>query len=525
MKHFATLFILAFCGALSAQVAPLDPNFGNQGIVRTSFSNTSSDHMYALAVQPDDKVIVAGRSNGFFPNGSMHCSLARYLPDGALDPDFGRSGKVWSPIGESSVAQSLAFQYDGGIICTGFATFSSPGNATTTMLARYLVDGRLDAGFGQSGYTLGVAPAGIEAMQASTVAVQPDDKIVIGGTARDTKGKEHLLIARYLPNGKPDLDFGSNGIILSSIFPSTNDRIAKVLVQRDERIVAICNSYPANNNGAFLSALRYLPNGEPDLSFAGSGRWTANNSGPGVDALITDEDKLLILGNNNTNGASPIALFRFNTDGSPDGSFGVNGIVKTSFGTAKDYPSGLAIGPDRSIAISGSRAQNNGYTILVARLLADGSPDLHFGAQGYGLTSLNSPYDTGNDVGVQSNGRIVLVAHYLPALNGLAVCGYRSRTSVTSVHATSRQPLVRATLLPNLLTDRGILQCDIEQETPLRVDLCNAQGYFIRNLFTASTMEAQRFNLDISGADLPAGVYRLVVSSDAGKVALPFVVF
>ena len=93
------------------------------------------------------------------------------------------------------------------------------------------------------------------------------------------------------------------------------------------------------------------------------------------------------------------------------------------------------------------------------------------------------------------------------------------------MHATSKQPLVRATLLPNLLKDRGVLQCDINQETPLRVDLCNTQGRFIRNLFTASTMEAQRFNLDISGADLPAGVYRLVVSSAAGKVALPFVVF
>ena len=118
----------------------LDSTFGGDGTVLTTFGSGRDDHATALALQPDGKIVVAGGSNGAF-------ALARYLPNGTLDPTFSGDGKVLTDFG--GVANALAIQPNNGrLVVAGWST--ARGN-TDFALARYLPNGTLDATFGGDG--------------------------------------------------------------------------------------------------------------------------------------------------------------------------------------------------------------------------------------------------------------------------------------------------------------------------------------------------------------------------------------
>ena len=92
----------------------------------------------AVAVQPDGKIVVAGFANDA-SNSDSDFALARYNPDGTLDTSFGSAGIVTTDLGtQSDDARALAIQPDGRIVVAGTA-------GEDIALVRYLPDGKLDA--------------------------------------------------------------------------------------------------------------------------------------------------------------------------------------------------------------------------------------------------------------------------------------------------------------------------------------------------------------------------------------------
>jgi uncharacterized delta-60 repeat protein len=90
----------AFALARYAPNGSLDTTFGHGGQVTTSFGfsepemGTSGDAATAVALQADGKIVATGYSN-FGPHTEQYlAALARYRPDGSLDPTFGSGGKV-----------------------------------------------------------------------------------------------------------------------------------------------------------------------------------------------------------------------------------------------------------------------------------------------------------------------------------------------------------------------------------------------------------------------------------------------
>ncbi len=109
--------------------------FGSGGKVTTDFSGF--DGAAALALQPDGKVVVAGSSSPFVGNANF--ALARYNPDGSLDPTFGSGGTVITDFGgNGDGAAALALQPDGKIVVAGSAGPSS--GLRDFALARYKGD-------------------------------------------------------------------------------------------------------------------------------------------------------------------------------------------------------------------------------------------------------------------------------------------------------------------------------------------------------------------------------------------------
>ena len=107
---------LDFCLARYQANGMLDAAFGSNGKVISPIG-LSNDYGQALALQPDGKIVVAGYCDGVSNNDFC---LARYQANGTLDTSFGSSGTVISPIGSSyDWAYAIALQPDGKIVVAG----------------------------------------------------------------------------------------------------------------------------------------------------------------------------------------------------------------------------------------------------------------------------------------------------------------------------------------------------------------------------------------------------------------------
>src|SRR5262249_34799724 len=97
----------------------LDTAFGNRGLVTTDFV-VSIDLLYALAIQPDGKIVAVGQIQSG-PNASTDViALARYNANGSLDTTFDNDGKVISALGDGwAEANAVAVQTDGRIVVGG----------------------------------------------------------------------------------------------------------------------------------------------------------------------------------------------------------------------------------------------------------------------------------------------------------------------------------------------------------------------------------------------------------------------
>jgi len=179
----------------------LDPTFGDAGIVQTAFAG--QDSLSGIAVQSDGKIVATG-TGGAWGHGGIDIAtmaLARYEPDGSLDPSFGTGGKVTTNPKLYYYGGPTAFQH-GKILVAGSTSKNGNTKPWFPILARYDASGVLDSTFGQHGF------AEIKRQLGAPTAMlaQNDGKILIA------EGSSSIV--RLLPNGRLDTSFGSGGIAL-----------------------------------------------------------------------------------------------------------------------------------------------------------------------------------------------------------------------------------------------------------------------------------------------------------------------
>jgi uncharacterized delta-60 repeat protein len=75
----------------------LDPTFGTNGQILLDFSR--GDAATSIAIQPDNKILVAGYSYADSNPYSCTFAITRLMPDRTADPSFGTVGRVQLPIG------------------------------------------------------------------------------------------------------------------------------------------------------------------------------------------------------------------------------------------------------------------------------------------------------------------------------------------------------------------------------------------------------------------------------------------
>ena len=133
----------AFALARYTPDGSLDPSFSGDGKLTTDFGGLA-DNAYAVAIDPQDRIVAAGQG---YTGVDFDFALARYTPDGSLDPTFSSGGKVTTDFGESDGARSVTIGSRGRIVAVG----SSSRHLDSFALARYRPDGSLDRSFGRYG--------------------------------------------------------------------------------------------------------------------------------------------------------------------------------------------------------------------------------------------------------------------------------------------------------------------------------------------------------------------------------------
>lgn len=180
---------------------------------------------------------------------------------GSLDLTFDKDGLVTTSINSyTDQAYSVAIQTNGKILVAG--GFSNPGYDDFFVL-RYNSNGTLDTSFG----TGGVAQTDFGGDDvAQTIKVQGDGKIIVAGYTSPNGATADFAFVRYNSNGSLDTTFGTNGKTTTSIVGSGYDAITDIAIQSDGKIIAIGYANVGINNNEIV-VVRYNTNGSLDTNF------------------------------------------------------------------------------------------------------------------------------------------------------------------------------------------------------------------------------------------------------------------
>jgi len=241
-----------FCSVRFNSNGSLDNTFDLDGIVLTSIGSDAGE--FSLAIQSDDKLVVAGYSSTF---NHYDFALVRYNYDGSLDTTFNNNGKVTTDFGNTNdYGRALAIQGDGKIVAIGDTRDDSTYDVFA--VARYKTDGSLDSSFGTNGEVTTYFDDGYELPE--TVAIQSDGKIVVAGETWDNYVNYYtysvfFALVRYNSDGTLDTTFGTNGIVITSVGGYDDDFCQSVALQSDGKIVAA--GFAGNFYGRDFAVVRY----------------------------------------------------------------------------------------------------------------------------------------------------------------------------------------------------------------------------------------------------------------------------
>jgi uncharacterized delta-60 repeat protein len=384
-----------------------DSTFGNAGTVITNFGvGPRNGYARALTLQADGRLLAAGVRESGLPL-DLDVAVARYLPDGALDPSFGSGGQVITSVaGQSEEAYALALRADGTILAAGQCG-EIGGSSYNIFIVRYLAAGTLDPAFGSGGLLTVPATGAIPSFDS--VAIQDDGKIV-AGTGLRFESTTGLAVARLLPGGQSDLAFGNGGVARISTTGTTYPAI--LALRTDGRIVIASGLFDTMQSNWKVALYRLQSDGSPDPAFGVNGVQTVDLGQTSVtpQALAIDASGRNIVAGTTVAITDSIVLVVTTSAGSPDATFGTGGVVTTPIGPNGGGAYAVTVAPDSRIVVAGY-AEDTG--VAVVRYLANGALDTSFGGTGVVVVPLgNCASGFGGCIAtavlIQPDGRIVV---------------------------------------------------------------------------------------------------------------------
>jgi uncharacterized delta-60 repeat protein len=317
------------------------------------------------------------------------------------DLSFGTNGQTVIDISQhDDAANAIIVQPDGKILIAGDGI---PQSYSKFTLARFHADGIADTTFGNNG--IAQAIVGPVNEHVTDLALQADGKILVAGYYGWNFYTEPAVV-RFHSDGTIDSTFGIDGyarFVISNQF----DDFHAIAIQQDGKILAAGRTFE-NNTYNFL-VMRLHNDGSPDSTFSFDGKLTGDISGgnESISDLIIQPDGKIIIAGQSEPGASFIFAARFHQDGSPDPSFGINGISMPVTGARFDQCASAVQQIDSSIVLAGKHHQGAIDKYMFMRLKPNGSLDSTFATNGLLEIPTSDPSDVITDVSLTLTGKII----------------------------------------------------------------------------------------------------------------------
>jgi uncharacterized delta-60 repeat protein len=233
----------------------LDGGFGNGGRATVSMGKRY-DSVQSLLLEPGGAIVASGYSA---QASGARAGLARLSSAGALDGSFGRNGRQRLRLGgKVSYGVDAQFLSDGRILIAGLFVEKGDLLPTAGLsLGVFTADGLRDDSFGDRGVAT-AAPDPAAYYHPTNIAVQSDGKIVVVGGVNQGAGTDStsdVLVARFLDDGTLDAGFGDGGIVRAAL--SAQDEALGVALDGDGNIVVTGVSVIGTQSRIFVA--RYLP--------------------------------------------------------------------------------------------------------------------------------------------------------------------------------------------------------------------------------------------------------------------------
>lgn len=327
VRHLAALAaVMAGLGLLapvaSARPGDVDGGFGSGGFAPIA----DNSRLFGVATASDGRVFGVGYLD---TGGGRRLAVARLSRGGAVQGYF----TAPASLGETE-GHAIAIGNDGKIVVAGI---SSSGGIVVGRLnsSGTAADGSFAGGFTRL--------LGRENGQANAVAVQPDGKVVVGGSANLPDGYPRLALVRLSRNGSPDGGFGSGGTRIQDL--GRNSQANGIALQTDGKIV-VAGSQSNNFQTTDALAARFNTNGSLDGGFAGGGLIRQYSTGAPFsafnDVAIEPSGRIVAVGialnQTSTNTLANALIVGLTRGGAQDGGFGSGGVVKLPAGQTEDQP-------------------------------------------------------------------------------------------------------------------------------------------------------------------------------------------
>ena len=361
--------LLLCSGLLHAQDGAPDPTFttGTDGTV------------HRIVVQPDGRILIGGSFTTV--NGQPHGGIARLNADGTLDDTFAGPG---FEISDYNVRVSdLALLPDGRVIAVGY--FTTYAGTSVPHIVRLDTDGSLDATFD---------PGSGPDRQVSAVERLADGRLLIGGSFGAYDGAGAPLLARLLADGMLDATFDpGDGPGGNTTLPNINT----IAVQPDGRVL-VGGSFETFDGAARSCIVQLTADGALDPASAVAEGATAGYHLSVQDIAVAPDGDAYVVGDfTYYNGTFRSRMARLNSDGGLDMGFDPGTGPDQGPVIAGPIPvQSVAIQADGRVLIGGWFIRITGtQRIRLARLLANGQLDPSFDP-GEGVASPNGSLDLSN---------------------------------------------------------------------------------------------------------------------------------
>ncbi len=340
---------------------------------------------------------------------------------GTLDSTFNNNGILLTKVqGEYTSFQSTEYLPDGKIMVVGYIRYND--DVHQTVVGRLLNSGVPDSTFNEDGFF--ILNEGYN--YGRNCHLLPDGKLLV---LSQGIYPNMTMFLRLDASGNLDETFGDNGVV-KKFSDIPNENVFKSFLQPDGKIVTI-GIYPTFGQWRAYAS-RFLPNGDFDTDFDINGLAVIPEANTAVEVDVRDggiapDGKIVMVGSIGSSSANEEwYLVRLMPNGTPDPTFGTNGISKINVGNNfSEGAHSILFLNDGKMIVGGHAQKYPGYHFTMLRINDDGTQDMTYGLGGKAQIGMECCYSLIYDLKQQADGKIL-------------ACGYASEDNDHYNYALAR---------------------------------------------------------------------------------------